>query len=107
MEKINKELFLSTLSCPTYGWLLRYGLHQKQLSPAEKLKIKEGMEIHKKARCLFPNGVLVSGNNQTCINRTKELLSNPAISIIFEATFQTGPFITKADILIRQGMSQS
>jgi len=35
MGKINKELFLTTLSCPTYGWLLRYGLPQKQLSPAE------------------------------------------------------------------------
>ncbi len=44
---------------------------------------------------------MVSGDNETCIYKTRELLSNPAVSTIFEATFQNGPYITKADVLIR------
>ena len=43
----------------------------------------------------------MSGSNETCINRTRELLANPEVSTIFEATFQSGPYITKADILVR------
>ena len=57
--------------------------------------------MQERARNLFPEGVLVSGSNETCINRTKELIANPEVSTIFEATFQSGPYITKADILIR------
>ena len=96
MGKINKELFLSTLSCPTYGWLLRYGHPQKQLSPAEKLKIEEGMEIHRRA-----TGVMVSGNNKSSVQTTQQLLSDPNITVIFEATFIYRNYVTKADILIR------
>jgi len=101
MRKINKELFLTTLSCPTYGWLLRYGLPQKQLSPAEQLKIEDGMNIHKKARGLFPAGVMVSGNNKASVQTTQQLLSDPNITVIFEATFIYKNYITKADIIIR------
>jgi len=101
MGKINKEQFLSTLSCSTYGWILRYGLSQKQLSPAEKLKIEDGLDIHKKARGLFPAGVMVSGSNETSVQTTQQLLSDPNITVIFEATFVYGNYITKADILMR------
>ena len=101
MGKINKKQFLTTLTCLTYGWILRSGLTQEQLSPAEQLRIEEGLEIHQRARNLFPDGVMVSGRNETCVHKTRALLSNPKVSTIFEATFQNGQFITKADILIR------
>ena len=101
MRAINKKQFLSTLQCRTYGWLLRHEPTQEQLSPAEQLRIEEGLEIHQRARNLFPDGVMVSGSNDICVHKTRALLSNPAVSTIFEATFQNGQFITKADILIR------
>lgn len=101
MPSITKYLFLSTLRCRTYGWLQHHQPTEEPASPAEQLRIEEGMEIHHRARTLFPDGVMVSGNNETCITVTRELLANPAVLTIFEATFQTGPYITKADILIR------
>lgn len=101
MGKINKEQFLTTLVCPTYGWLLRSELPQEQLSPADKLRIDEGVEIGQRARGLFPAGVLVSGSNEDSADTTQQLLSDPNTTVIFEATFIYENYITKADILIR------
>lgn len=101
MGKINKEQFLATLFCPTYGWLLRSGLTQEQLSPAEKLRIEEGLEIHQRARGLFPGGIMVSGNNEVSVRTTQQLLLDPNTTVIFEATFIYQDYVTKADVLIR------
>lgn len=101
MPNTTKKLFLSNLRCRTYGHLQHHQPTQPITAPSSLLRIEEGIEIHQKAQSLFPNGVLISGTNQSCINKTKELLSNPQITTIFEATFQTDPYITKADILIR------
>ena len=101
MPNITKHLFLSTLRCRTYGWLQHHQPIEQPTSPADQLRIEEGIEIHDRAKSLYPNGVLISGNNISCIKKTKELLANPQTTTIFEATFQTIPYITKADILIR------
>jgi len=98
---ITKNLFLSTLQCRTYGYLQQQQPTQPTTSPSDQLRIDEGVEVQDRARNLFPEGVMVSGSNETCVYRTKELLANPSVSTIFEATFQSGPYITKADILIR------
>ena len=99
---ITKNLFLSTLSCPTYGHLQQSQPTQQQSSISDELRIEEGIEIQLRARKLFSDGVMVSGSNDACVLRTRELLSNPSVSTIFEATFQNGPYITKADMLIRK-----
>ncbi len=98
---ITKHLFLSTLTCPTYGYL-QLQPTQQQLSPSDQLRIDQGIEIQERARKLFPTGVLVSGKNITASKTTQQLLSEPTINTIFEATFITNPYITKADILLRQ-----
>lgn len=77
---------------------------QKPLSPAENLRISEGLEIHKRARNLFPNGTMVFGENETCLKTTENLVSNFDSNIIFEATFKWQDFIAKADIIIRDGL---
>ena len=99
-KDITKQLFLSTISCPTYGFL-------QQLQPAsalsisDQLRIDEGIEIHNRAKSLFPDGVSISGDNITASKTTQKLLSDPTIDIIFEATFLADPYVTRADILIR------
>ncbi len=97
---VTKNLFLSTLQCRTYGWLQHHHPIEQPASPSERLRIEEGMEIHQRARTLYPDGVMVLGDNETCVDKTKELLSSPTVSTIFEATFHNSPYITKADILI-------
>ena len=101
---ITKNLFLSTLQCPTYGHL-QQSQPTPQLSISDQLLIDQGIEIQQRARALFPDGVLIHGNNITASNKTQKLLSDPTIDTIFEATFLTAPYITKADILIRNNSS--
>ena len=102
---ITKHLFLSTLQCPTYGYLQQLQPTREQLSPSDQLRIDEGIEIHQRAKLLFPTGVLVSGDNITASQTTQQLLSDLSVSTIFESTFITAPYITKADILIRKDSS--
>ncbi|MCG7852388.1 MAG: hypothetical protein MIO92_07685, partial [Methanosarcinaceae archaeon] len=101
MRKIDKEQFLTTLFCPTYGWLLRSKTSGKPFSVADQLRIDEGMEVHRRARGLFPTGVMVSGPTEAAMQTTQQLMSDPETTVIFEATFIYQDYIAKADILIR------
>ena len=84
MNNINKQKFLNTLFCPTYGWLLSKDQIPKSKSTGDLLRIEEGNEIHKRARNLFPNGILVDDINIfSAKNKTTELLSNKNTSVIF------------------------
>ena len=60
------------------------------------------MEVQQRARLLYPDGVLIYGNNKTAPKNTQSLFSDRNIETIFEATFITNDYITKADILLRQ-----
>ena len=103
MPNITKSLFLSTLSCPTYGWMQKLQPIEPT-SPSDQLRIEEGIEIQQRARLLFPNGVLISGDNIYASKTTQSLLSNSTVETIFEATFLIPPYITKADILLKNNL---
>ncbi|MCK4823319.1 hypothetical protein KA005_46635, partial [bacterium] len=102
MGIITKKIFLKTISCPALGWLTNSDDIQKTLSVADKLRIEQGLEIQQKARNIFPNGQLVTGDNIFAAKKTQELLKDEGVSVIFEATFLVDGYIAKADILIRQ-----
>ena len=64
MKNISKQLFLNAIACPSLGWLLRSGqeiegLSYESLSLAEQFRIEQGAEIGRRARTLYPEGVLV------------------------------------------------
>jgi len=103
MGFITKELFLATLACGTKGWRQQRETAPKPLSIADELRIQEGLDIHARARKLYPDGVMVGGSNEECAEQTRRLLTNPSTTTIFEATFINGHFIAKADILVRTG----
>ncbi|HCO93588.1 MAG TPA: hypothetical protein DIU00_06500 [Phycisphaerales bacterium] len=107
MVKIDKQLFLSILFCPTYGWLQRTETSRKTLSVADQLRIDEGTEFHQRARGLFPSGVMVPGPTEAAVQTTQELLSDPETTVIFEATFVYHKYVAKADILIRNDNNSS
>lgn len=70
-------------------------------SEAELFRMEQGREVGELARLLFPNGVLVSKTaTKSAAETTQEHISSgqPAI---FEATFRTGNFVAKADVLRR------
>ena len=74
----------------------------KPLSLYDKFIMEEGLQVHNKAQMLFPDGVLITGDNLTAFNKTKQLLNDPSVSTLFEGTFIIHKGITKADILLRK-----
>ena len=101
MGTITKKIFFKAISCPILGWLTNSDDIQKTLSIADKFRIEQGLEIQQKARNIFPDGRLVTGDNVFAAKKTQELLKDEGVSVIFEATFLVGGYIAKADILIR------
>ncbi len=74
-----------------------------ELTLGETFRIEEGNENGKRARDLYPNGVLVDERSLiSAVETTKDLINNPNISEIFEGTFSVGNYVTKADILRRK-----
>lgn len=106
---ISKEVFLNTLICPTLGWLMRSGQDIEQLSEealtlGEKFRMEQGLDIHNRARLLFPDGILVKRiGMEQALHQTKNLMGDPTTSTIFEATFLTDDYVTKTDMLKRKG----
>ncbi|MHB9071709.1 MAG: DUF2779 domain-containing protein [Sedimentisphaerales bacterium] len=101
---INKDIFLNTLTCPVLGWTLSRTDKSSTSPPtlADQLKFEEGLEIHERARTLFPTGTLIPfSNNKTAAETTQKLLTDKKIEVLFEATFCSSNFVTKADILKR------
>ena len=62
-----------------------------------------GNEVHRQARFLYPEGILVKGDEIPADDETKFYLDDPDINVIFEATFRAGECVAKADILLRKG----
>lgn len=82
-----------------------FGLHEVRQSPdeAELFRMEQGMEVGQLARELYANGIVVSGGDrQTAAEVTRDLISDPSIETLFEASFHRAPFVAKADILTRQ-----
>lgn len=103
LQKISKNVFLNSIICPKFGWLMRRRQVTHEPTLGEKFRIKEGKEIGERARTLYPNGVLVGDRTlNSAIRKTEELINDPKISEIFEGTFSVGNYVTKADVLRRK-----
>lgn len=78
----------------------------RPLSLGEQFRIEQGWEIGRRARALYPGGVLIEENDPIeAADRTRHLMTDPSIPAIFEATFLHEDYSTKADILLRNGNS--
>lgn len=108
MKNITKEVFLNTVACPTLGWIMvseEEGeiLFGQPLSLAEQFRMEQGLEVQNRVRKLHPDGILVDRrDNETAMRETAELMRNPDVSTIFEATFSSDGYVTKTDILERK-----
>ena len=62
MRKINKEIFLNTMVCPTLGWYHRSGKIDEivpEPTKGQQFRLEQGREIGRRARELFVGGELV------------------------------------------------
>ena len=100
---LTKATFLTTLTCPTLSWLTRAGLHQEPQSTLDKFNIEEGIEVHKRARSLFPQSTLITEPDPTTsTKKTAQLLKTKTTSTILEAAFLADNFTARADVLKRE-----
>lgn len=102
MPRLTKRLFLSWKTCPRQGWLLLHRTGSADLSLGEQFRIEQGIEIGKKARELFPEGILIEQKaTGDAARRTQELLADPSVHTLFEAAFRYGDYTARADVLVR------
>jgi predicted RecB family nuclease len=102
-DTISKSDWLSAEQCLTMAW---FRLRAKADAPTEAdlFRMQQGQEIGALARELYPGGLMVrraEGEDPAQLTRTA--IENPANVTLFEATFRSGPFIARADILDRHG----
>jgi len=105
MKSVSKQIFLNALVCPTLGWLLRSGEVTKvELTLGERFRIEQGIEIGRRARELYPGGLLIDDTDLVSASRkTERLMNDPDVSIILEGAFLIDGFVARADILRRKG----
>lgn len=102
MIHITKNIFLQSQQCLTKGWHLHTNNIQTPLTKAEQFRINQGVEIGKMAQSLYPNGVFVNeGSNLRNSEKTKQLMNDKNVDVIFEATFIHENYIARADIIMR------
>lgn len=100
---ISKNLFLTAISCQTFAWLTNSGEFKKPISMIDKFNMEEGLEVHKKAKSIFPDGCSVTDVDiRVAFNKTKKLLADNEVYVIYEAAFLAENCVARADILKRQ-----
>lgn len=98
---LTKTDFKEFLLCDKCLWLKKK--RPEEYTPGEfslflQKLIKDGYEVEEYVQKLFPGGVFVSGNKETLLARTQELLHGS--ETIFQATFETAQgLFAKIDIL--------
>ena len=92
---ITKEAFLTAMECTTQGWYLMRDKAGTP-TPGEQIRMEEGKEVHRRAQSLHPNGVYAGK-----VARTRQLILDSAIEVIFEAAFEVDGYAARADWIRR------
>ncbi|MCA9272647.1 MAG: DUF2779 domain-containing protein [Phycisphaerales bacterium] len=92
---VTKHDFLTVLGCKTRAW---YGMRVSggAPTPADLLRVQEGQDVHRRAQSLHPNGVFAGS-----IDKTKQLILDRAMEVIFEAAFTVDGYAARADWIRR------
>lgn len=103
LRNVSKEIFLKAIVCPALGWLMRAEQISKERTIGERFRMEQGIEVERRARELYPDGFLIDERDiVSASKKTKSLIDDPNISIIFAGVFLIDDFVTKADILKRK-----
>lgn len=102
MRNISKKIFLNSLTCDYLGWSMRNEKVSQELTISDQFLIEQGQEIGKRARTLYPEGILVDEKDlASAVHKTESLMETPETLVLFEASFIIDSYATKADILRR------
>ena len=101
---ISKSKYMAGVQCLKRLYLL---VHEPQIgggkTAADFALMDQGRQVGKLAHQLFPGGVEVrAGDPEEAIRTTRELVSNPEVSAIFEGAFEHGGVLVRVDVLQRR-----
>src|ERR1035441_2421883 len=103
--RLSKSRFVAGVQCPKRLYLQ---VHRPDLAaePNEKAMsiMEQGQQVGIEAQRAFPDGVLVDANHDQlgkAIAITRELVANPDVPAIFEATFEADNVLVRVDVLKR------
>jgi hypothetical protein len=100
---MTKHIYLEARKCLRRGWFARNPPEVVAPDEAAQFHIDEGVEVGVQARQLYPEGVAVEWTGLPgTVARTRRLMNDPNVSVIFEATFAIDAYITRADVLRRR-----
>src|SRR2546425_247640 len=104
--KLTKSRFTAGVQCPKrlYWQVHGPGLASEATETAAA-RMEQGHEVGHLACLAFPGGAKVDydhGNIDQAVRQTRELISNPQVSAIFEATFEYDGVLVRVDILQRR-----
>ena len=103
--RLSKSKFVAGCQCPKR---LYFQVHQPELAAEPDASsaaiIEQGREVGLLARQMFPGGVEVDGAGglDQALRNTRELVANPEVPAIYEATFEHGGVLVRVDILQRR-----
>jgi hypothetical protein len=103
--RISKSKFVAGCQCVKR---LYWQVHEPELAAEPDASacaiMEQGREVGMLARQLFPEGVEVDGSDglDNAIRTTRELVANPEVPAIYEATFEHGGVLVRVDILQRR-----
>lgn len=92
---VTKHDFLTALGCKTRAW---YGMRESggAPTPADLLRMREGQDVQRRAQSVHPNGVFAGS-----IEKSKRLILDRAVEVIFEAAFSVDGYSARADWIRR------
>jgi len=104
IENVTKEIFLNAMVCPKLGWLIRSEKIPIFPSLGDTFRTIQGNEIEKRARLLYPEGLLIKERDTLLAsNKTRDVINNTKMPVIFQATFSKKHYVARADMLKRNG----
>ena len=104
MQNVTKQIFLNALACPSFGWLMRIKSEEVISEPTigERFRMMQGIEVGKRARELYPDGILIDERDMTsAVERTKSLMNDSNVLNIFEGAFIVNNLAARVDVLRR------
>ncbi|MEI6069610.1 MAG: DUF2779 domain-containing protein [Methylococcaceae bacterium] len=102
MPGLSKSRLLAHRQCPKRLWLQIYKPELLPVTDAStQARFNTGNQVGEIARSLYPDGVLIGGNDlQQALRDTSEILKTSPTRPVFEATFEYDSVVVSADLLL-------
>lgn len=104
MAGLSKSRILAHRQCPKRLWLQTYRPELAEPDPNAAARFAQGAQVGEVARQLFPDGVLIAGDDlRQALRDTAEVLARSPQCPVFEATFEHDGVLVRVDLLLPDG----